>query len=217
MGAVLAGPPPVRPAPAPARPQPYPRYSGYSGTRVVIGVGIGGGYYGSGLYGPLGYGLGYSPFGYSGLNYGGLGYGPLGYGYGYPGRSVGVIGVPVIPGSYYATPYQYQSIPVQPIPVQPMVSPDPQPLPLPSPTIQPIKGIGEGKPGTITVITNEGATVTFDGIDTKEAGTRHSFTTKPIPLGSEIRVKVQVDGPDGASSISIGLRSGEKATVDMRK
>lgn len=186
-----------------------------SGSRVFIGVG---GYGGYGLYGPLGYGLGYSPFGYSGYNYGGVGYGALGYGYGYPGTYSGSLSVPVIPGTYYANP-SYQSIPLQQIPAQPMVSPDPQPqpLPLPSPTTQPIKGIGEGKPGTITVITNEGATVTFDGIDTKETGSRHSFTTKPIPLGSEIRVKVQVDGPGGASSISIGLRSGEKATVDMRK
>jgi uncharacterized protein (TIGR03000 family) len=177
-----------------------PYHYGSYGSRVGIG-------YGSGLYGPLGYGLGYSPFGYSGLNYGGLGYGALGYGYGYPGRySSGYLGVPVVPGTY-STPY-YQTVPSQPL-----VNPDPNPQPLPLPS----NNTAEAKPGTITVITNDGATVTFDGIDTKEAGTRHSFTTKPIPPGAEIRVQVKVDGPGGPSTISIGMRSGEKATVDMRK
>jgi len=179
----------------------------YSGSRAFIGGGYG---YG-GLYGPLGYGLGYSPFGYSGLNYGGLGYGALGYGYGYPGSYSGSysgsLGTPVIPNTYTA-PYQYT-------PSQPLVNPDPQPQPLPLPN-QP-GATGEGQPGTLTVITNEGATVSFDGIDTKETGSRHSFTTKPIPPGTEKRVQIKVDGPGGPSTISVGMRSGEKATVDLRK
>jgi uncharacterized protein (TIGR03000 family) len=186
----------------------------HSGSRLFLGGGYGYGY-GSGLYGPLGYGLGYSPFGYSSLNYGGLGYGALGYGYGYPNSysgSYGSLGTPVIPNTYTA-PYQYtpQYTPSQPM----MVNPDPQPQPLPVPA-QP-GSTGEGQPGTITVITNEGATVTFDGIDTKETGARHSFTTKPIPPGAEKRVQIKVDGPGGPSTISVGVRSGEKATVDLRK
>jgi uncharacterized protein (TIGR03000 family) len=193
----------VRVAPVAA---PYyraaPYYSGYRGG-VSIGIGIGGGY-GSGLYGPLGYGLGYSPFGYSGLPYGGVGYGALGYGYGYPPTRV-VVGVPI--GSI-ATPRPYQSIPVQP-----MVAPgaDPIPLPLPAPD-----NSGRAEPATITVVTSEGATVTFDDLASEQTGTRHSFTTKPIASGAEARVNVTVNGPNGPSSVSIRVRSGEKATVDMR-
>jgi uncharacterized protein (TIGR03000 family) len=191
------------------------------------------GYGGIGLFG-LGYGLGYGGlgYGYGGLGYGysGLGYG--GYGYGYPGYSSGsytnLIGVPAISGTYYPTPATspysapfstapYQVIPSQPS-VQPMVppgaEPEPQPLPLPAPGD---KNAAAGQPGTITVITNEGATVTFDGIDTKETGARHSFTTQPIPAGTEKKVLVKVDGPGGPSSITLSLKGGEKATVDMRK
>ena len=146
-----------------------PRYysSGYRGIGVGYGLG-----YGSGLYGPLGYGLGYSPFGYSGLGYGGLGYGALGYGYGYPGSSLSsnyygstlspgyygsTLGVPALPGTY--TPSY------EPLPSQPLVVPDQEPSPLPLPT--PGAANGEAQPGTITVITNEGATVSFDGIENK--------------------------------------------------
>ena len=56
----------------------------------------------------------------------------------------------------------------------------------------------------------------FDDLASEQTGTRHSFTTKPIASGVQTRVLVKVNGPKGASSISIGVRSGEKATVDMR-
>jgi uncharacterized protein (TIGR03000 family) len=103
-------------------------------------------------------------------------------------------------------PYQY--IPPQsPAPF----SGDPMPLPLPVP-----ENGGKGEPATITVITSEGTTVMFDDIASEQAGTRHSFTTKPIASGVQSRVLVKVNGPGGASSVSISVRSGEKATVDMR-
>ena len=197
----------VRAAPGAApyyRPAPY-----YSGSRggVSIGIGIGGGY-GSGLYGPLGYGLGYSPFGYSGLPYGGVGYGALGYGYGYPSTragSVPVIGIPVVPST---TPRPYLYIPAQPS-VAPGAEPTPLPLPLPD-------NGGKAEPATITVVTSEGATVVFDDLASEQTGTRHSFTTKPIAPGVETRVLVKVNGSGGPSSVSIRVRSGERATVDMR-
>ncbi len=193
---------------------------GYGGTGVFIGLG------GFGM-GGLGYGLGYGS-----LGYGGYGYGPgYGYNYGYPGTYPGSytnrIGVPAISGTYYATPSTnpYLTTPYQVYPlqqsVQPMVppgtDPEPQPLPLPVPGQNPQPSATAGQTGTLTVITDAGATVTFDGIDTKETGTRHSFTTKPIPVGIEKRILVKVDGPGGPSSITLSLRGGEKATVDMRK
>lgn len=198
------GPPPgaVRPVqPAYVSPRPIylpPVTSGYR-SGVSIGIGIGS----PGLYGPLTYGLGGSPFGYGGYSsYGGLGYGPLGYGYGYP-NSISIIGVPTIPRTYSPQP-------LPPITyIDPFVEPNPAPLPLPLPSA----AAGEASTAKITVITNENAKVTFDGIESEQTGTRHSFTTRPIASGVEIRVKVQVDG----SSISIGVKAGEKATVDMRK
>ena len=182
------------------------------------GAHYGGGYrsgiYGGGLgYGGLGYGgLGYGGLGYSSLGYGGLGYSGGYYGGGnYGGGNYGYgnsLGVPVIPGTYFAQyppqyPPQYQSLPVQPL-----RDPNAEPIPLPLPADS-----AESSPAKITVITSEGAKVTFEGIESDQTGTRHSFTTKPLSTGGEVRVKVTVDG----STISIGVRGGEKATVDMRK
>lgn len=217
VGAPHVGAPAVRPVPVPApayrpvpapayRPAPYYGSSYYGGypyrSGVSIGIGIGSGY-GSGLYGPLGYGLGYSPFGYSGLPYGGVGYGALGYGYGYPSTRSIAIGLPAT--TSISVPYQYIA------PQSSVVSGEPMPLPLPVP-----ENGGKGEPATITVITSEGATVMFDDIASEQTGTRHSFTTRPIASGVQTRVLVKVNGPGGASSVSIGVRSGEKATVDMR-
>ena len=178
------------------------------------GAHYGGGYrsgiYGGGLgYGGLGYGgLGYGGLGYSSLGYGGLGYSGGYYGGGnYGGGNYGYgnsLGVPVIPGTYFAQyPPQYQSLPVQPL-----RDPNAEPIPLPLPADS-----AESSPAKITVITSEGAKVTFEGIESDQTGTRHSFTTKPLSTSGEVRVKVIVDG----STISIGVRGGEKATVDMRK
>jgi|GEM_PF-6057518 len=203
-------------------------YSGYRG----VGYGYGGyglGY--GGLYGLGGYGLGYGGYGlgYGGYGlgyglgsyggYGGYGYGYPSYGYSsygyssYPSYGYGSsIGVPAIPGVY--------SIPPQTVPSQPMTTPanpaDPNPIPLPLPNGN-NGNAGEPQPGTITVVTDEGATVTFDGIANDQKGTRHTFTTKPLAPGVETRVSVKVDGPNGPSTVSIGIRAGEKATVDMRK
>ncbi|HEY1190097.1 MAG TPA: TIGR03000 domain-containing protein [Gemmata sp.] len=170
-----------------------PYNSGYRGG-VFIGIGSGLGYgYGSGLgYGNLGYG--YGGYGYSG-------------GYGYRNYGYNSLGIPAIPGAYIAP--SYSVVPSQPLDPQPL---DPQPLPLPV-----TNATGEAAPATITVIASDGAKVTFDGIDTNQTGTRHSFTTRPIDPGAEKRVSVKVDGPGGPATISIGVRAGEKATVDMRK
>lgn len=174
------------------------RYGGgyYGGSRTII---VGGYGYGGLGYGGLGYGgLGYGGLGYSGGYYGGGNYGGGNYGYG------NSLSVPVIPGTYYAQyPPQYQSLPVQPL-----RDPNAEPIPLPLPADS-----AESSPAKITVITSEGAKVTFEGIESDQTGTRHSFTTKPLSTGGEVRVKVTVDG----STISIGVRGGEKATVDMRK
>jgi uncharacterized protein (TIGR03000 family) len=193
----------------------------------VLLYGGGFGYGGYGGYGLGGYGLGYGGLGYGGLGYGYGGYGlggygdGLGYGSGYSGGSL------IVPN--YSIP---QSSPVQPGPLlpysdQPNQPTDPQPLPLPplgaGQGASPAVGAGAqgagANPATdrntakITVITNEGAKVSFEGIESDQTGSRHSFTTKAIPPGTEIRVGVKVDG----SSISIGVRAGEKATIDMRK
>ena len=179
------------------------------GARYVAppysGAHYGGGYYGgtrSGIYIGLGTGgLGYGGLGYSGLGYGGGYYGGGNYGYG------NLLGVPVVPGTYSAQyPPLYQS---QPLP--PLNDPNAEPVPLPLPN-GPVP-TGEAVPAKITVITSEGAKVTFDGIESDQTGTRHSFTTKPLSTSAEARVKVSVDG----ATISIGVRGGEKATVDMRK
>jgi uncharacterized protein (TIGR03000 family) len=176
----------------------------HGGGRTIIVGGYGG--YG---YGGLGYGYGGLGYGYSGLGYGNYGgYGSYGgsYGYSYPSSS---IGVPAVPGTYYP---QYQSLPAIPY-----SDPNADPMPLPLPGAQAGAGAGaaagDGATAKITVITNEGAKVTFDGIESDQTGTRHSFTTRPLTTSGEVRVKVQVDG----SAISIGVRAGEKATVDMRK
>jgi len=197
-----------------------PHYSnayrgGYGG-----GLGYGGlGYGGIGLYG-LGYGLGSSPLYSSGYYGGGYG-GGLSYGYGgYPSAG-GSIGVPAIPGTYYP---QYQYVPptnlgpVMPPAVDPN-APDPTPLPLPNPdggtpsSATTLVSGGNTAAAKITVLANPGAKVTFDGVASDQNGGRHSFTTKPLSKGAESRVKVSVDG----STISLGVRGGETATVDMRK
>jgi uncharacterized protein (TIGR03000 family) len=191
-----------------------PHYSsgyrgGYSGGYGGIGIG---------LYG-LGYGLGSGPLynpGYYGGGYGG----GLSYGYAYPSYpSGGSLGVPAIPGTYYP---QYQYIPPTTPTMPPAVdpnAPDPTPLPLPNPnggtpsaTTTLVSGANTAT-AKLTVIANPGAKVTFDGIESDQNGGRHSFTTKPLSKGVETRVKVVVDG----SSISIGIRGGETATVDMRR
>lgn len=206
IGGVRVGPAPVggvRIGPAPIGgvrpPGAVPYYSGY---RSGVSIGIG---FGSGLYGPLGYGLGYSPFGSYGWPYGGVGYGALGYGYGLPAtRSIVVTGVPIVSGV---------SIPYPNVSPQPWIGPgDPTPLPLPLPD-----NSGLAEPATITVITSPGATVSFDGLESEQAGARHSFTTRPIAPGVTARVSVKVNGPSGgASTVSISVKAGEKATVDMR-
>jgi uncharacterized protein (TIGR03000 family) len=124
-------------------------------------------------------------------------YGGQGYGYGYRGLGYGYGGYGYAPG--YGS-YGYG--PSLVVPVAPSTYP---PLTIPA--------TGVSAAATITVVTNAGAKVTFDGIESDQTGTRHSFTTKPIAAGAEARVQVKVDG----SSISIGVRAGEKATVDMRK
>lgn len=195
------------------RPVPYSGgYGGYNSFGAYRGVGIGIGFgSGYGLYGPLNYGLGGSPFGYGGLGYGGLGYGALGYGYGVPSTRA-VVGVPattVVTGSS-PLPYTYGS----PLPsitsLQPSGDPVPQPLPTPA-------GSAAAEPAVITVITSEGATVSFDGLASEQTGTRHSFTTKPLPSGAQTRVSIKVTGADGRpSTVTLGVAGGEKATVDMR-
>jgi uncharacterized protein (TIGR03000 family) len=109
-------------------------------------------------------------------------------------------------------------------PLDPNVDPTPQPLPPPpggvgattGSTTRPVAGSGtlsDTKTAKITVVTNEGAKVAFDGIESDQTGTRHSFTTRAIPAGTEIRVTVKADG----TTMSVGVRAGEKATIDLRK
>jgi uncharacterized protein (TIGR03000 family) len=196
------------------RPLPYNYggYGGYRGVGIGIGIGFGSGY---GLYGPLNYGLGGSPFGYGGLGAGGLGYGALGYGYGYPGTraTVGVpatVGTTVVAGSSPLT--SAYSTPLPPISNLPQPGGDPVPQPLPTPA-----GAAAGEPAVITVITSEGATVSFDGLASEQTGTRHSFTTRPLPGGVQTRVSIKVTKADGRpSTVTLGVAGGEKATVDMR-
>jgi uncharacterized protein (TIGR03000 family) len=218
------GAPPARPAsppPAAVRPLPPvqsrpiylpPVTSGYRpGVSVGISIAPPPGIYTPGLYGPLTYGLGGSPFGYGGYSsYGAIGYGPLGYGY---PNTYSIIGVPTIPRTYSVpiTPIQ----PYQPLPPISSIIPeaDPMPLPLPPPGAAAPGAAGEANTAKITVISNETAKVTFDGIESEQTGSRRTFTTRPIAPGVQIRVRVQVD----SSTISIGVKAGEKATVDMRK
>lgn len=205
-----AGPRPGSPTPAPGggyrpnySPAPY-----NSGPRIVIGVGIGSGY---------GYGSPYNSF-YSG----GVPYNSLGYGYPsqFRGSNYGSLGVPAIPGIYYPPARLDPNFPG--FPTEPLDNP-PTPLPLPLPPGTPnattvgVAGTSAGTPATIIVVASDGAKVTFDGIDTDQTGTRHSFTTKPIAPGVEKRVSVKVDGPGGPATLTIGVRAGEKATIDMRK
>jgi uncharacterized protein (TIGR03000 family) len=169
-----------------------PSYSDYGST--------------AGLYGPLSYGLGYSPYGYSGLTAGGVGYGPLGYGYVYPRSAPGAMVLPPSSSSLYSLPDR-----VIPAPAEPQ--PEPEPLPLP---IRPARG-GEAASATVVVVVNEGVKVTFEGIANDTAGTEHSFITRPIAPGREVRVMVKVDAPSGPSTFGVRVRAGEKAVVDMRK
>ena len=69
-----------------------------------------------------------------------------------------------------------------------------------------------GAVAKITVLANDGAKVTFDGVESTDTGIRHTFTTRPLSTNApETRVKVQV----GGSTISIGLSlAAEKATID---
>jgi uncharacterized protein (TIGR03000 family) len=222
----------------------YPAHYGYRGVGYgVYGLGYGyGGLYPY-SYGGLGYGgLGYGGYGYSGLGYGGLGgySGGLGYGgagYNFPAVGGG-IAAPYTNGST-GLPYLYlEPRPMVPPgadqPQRPMVPPggDPAPQPLPLPPNGGNGGNGngngnvningkngaaaQGEPATIVVFTSEGATVSFEGLASEQTGTRHSFTTKPLAPGAEARVTVQVGG-SSSSSVTLRVRAGEKATIDMRR
>lgn len=166
--------------------------------------------YSSPLYSPY-RGLDYSPFAYRHLNPAVTVYGPSHPGYGY--RSPyslsypGTLGLPPTLGLSPAAPRSGRTGTLPPLRdlIPPMAPPTPP------------ADANAGKPGTITVFAGAGATVTFDGATGQGADGRHTYTTKPIPPGATVRVRVQVDGPGGASAISINLRSGEKATVDLRK
>jgi uncharacterized protein (TIGR03000 family) len=188
-------------------------HSGNFGRSVVFVGGFG--YGGYGLYGPYGYGSGYGYPSY----YGGSGYysSPSYYDYGYP-NSYPYLSTPVVPGAYY--PQQYPYVP-QASPMAPPVDPNAEPAPIPLPNGG-NSGVGNttltsggsaGSTAKVTVIASQGAKVSFDGIDSDQNSTRHSFTTKPIPAGVEVRVNVKVDG----STIAIRVRGGETATVDMRR
>lgn len=182
-----------------------PYNPGYRG----IGLGPGYGGFGYGGLGYGGYGLGYGGYGLGGLGYGSR-YSSLGYGSGY-GYS-GLAAPAVVVGGATSGP-AFQLAPAQPLnalPLDPAPSdPNPQPLPLPAP--------GAAVPATVIVIASEGATVSFDGIDNTQTGTRHSFTTRPIEAGVEKRVSVKVDGPGGPATVTVAVRGGERATIDMRK
>lgn len=195
LAAETSAQPPVHSVPAvrPLGPETRP-YNRAPGSFYRFGVPSYSGY-GTGMYDSLGYGLGYSPFGYSGLPYGGVGYGPLGYGYGYPSASRGARVMP----RTYAMPY----------PVMPAPQVNPAPVALPA-------ARGEAAPATITVLAPAGAKISFNGAAAEAKDGQFTFTTTPIAPGAETRVRIAVDGP-GASTMSVGMRAGEKATIDLRK
>jgi uncharacterized protein (TIGR03000 family) len=165
--------------------------------------------YSSPLYSPY-RGLDYSPFAYRHLNPAVTVYGPSHPGYGY--RSPyslsypGTLGLPATLGLPPATPRAGRAGMLPPL--RDMIPPMAPPAP---------PDANAGKSGTITVLAGAGATVTFDGAEGQGADGRHTYTTKPIPPGATVRLRVKVDAPGGASTISIGLQAGEKATVDLRK
>lgn len=210
--AVASAAPPVHSAARPGGPPPGggPRLpaqigGGYRGpvyapppvTRVYGGIGYG--------YNPpfgYGYGPGFfptfgSPYSTFGPNYGvGGSYSTLGLRIGGPTYVPPVIGTTVVPS--------FGPSLGPPIPNVPLL--DPVPLPLPA--------AGETAPATIVVLTKEGATVSFDGVDSPPGGARHSFTTKPLPTGTDTRVSVNLNG--GAITVTLRVRGGESATVDLR-
>lgn len=193
------GGPPVHAGPAHA-----PSVGGYRGpiyaaqpvVRVYGGIGYGysqpfGYGYGPGFFPTFG-----SPFSTFGPNYGVVG------GYGTFGVRGGSTYVPSVIGGTVVPSYGPSLGPA--IPNGPLL--DPVPLPLPA--------AGETAPATIVVLTKEGATVSFDGIESPAGGARHSFTTKPLPTGFDTRVTVSLNG--GATTVSLRVRGGESATVDLR-
>jgi uncharacterized protein (TIGR03000 family) len=208
---------------------------GYGYGIYGLGYGYGGLYpYSYGGYG--GYGLGYGGLGGYGGGLGGYG----GTGYNFPATGGGIAAPYTNPST--GLPYLYlEPRPMVPPgadqPQRPMVPPggDPAPQPLPVPPNGGNGGNGgngngngnvningkngaaaQGEPATIVVFTSEGATVSFEGLASEQTGTRHSFTTKPLAPGAEARVTVQVGG-SSSSSVTLRVRAGEKATIDMRR
>ncbi|MCI0704178.1 MAG: TIGR03000 domain-containing protein [Planctomycetia bacterium] len=190
-----------------------------------------------------GLGLGSGTFGYSRIPYGGTGYGT--FSNGYPSSFYGpyngsYLNRPVVP-QIHSPPaptvplrviYPSGIVPVEPVPELPVMPPPVPPWgeapikPAPAP-VEPIKPApapmtppaSNASSATITVIVNEGATVSFDGVASEQTGTKRIYTTPPIASGVEKRVLVRVSGRGGAgaSSITIRVRAGEKATVDMTR
>ncbi|MDW8196641.1 MAG: hypothetical protein RMJ56_03430 [Gemmataceae bacterium] len=193
------------------------------GPRVFFGFGIGqfGAFdysgYGTGLYSPSGYGLGFSPFGYSGLPYGGVGYGALGYGFGYPSQAIGV----TIPKYRTVPPAAQPRGPQLRPPVEPQYWENterlqqyaPSPLPLPAPKAD----SNDAQPATITIIARDGSTVTFNKQPGQQDGRQHTFTTAPIAAGTQIPVEIHIDHPQGASTLTLTVRPGDKISVDFRR
>jgi uncharacterized protein (TIGR03000 family) len=216
--AANAQPPPnVRPYSPPPVISPPPRFLPLQGLNPNQGIMIGNGL-----------GLGSGTFGYSRIPSGGTGYGT--YSNGYPSSFYGpyngsYLNIPRVPPIYSPPSIPphllYPSgvvpvspeLPFMPPPIPPGGEAPNKPAPAPKATPAP-----NASSATITVIVNEGATVSFDGVASEQTGPKRVYTTLAIASSVETRVVVKVSGPGGAgeSSITIRVRAGEKATVDMR-
>ena len=198
------------------------------------GVHPGGVYHTGGAYHPVyggGYnrGIGYGGIGYGGLGYGGFGYGLGGLGYGLGGLGYGGYGMGGLGGGYYggtyggssygggyAQPY-YSTSGYTPIVVPANTYPNNFQPGIPVQPNQPApQGAATDGTATLTVLTTEGAQVSFDGTPDDQKGTIHTYTTPVINAGAVVTVTVKMVSPSGSPlSMPLQMKGGDKTTVDL--
>jgi uncharacterized protein (TIGR03000 family) len=213
------------------------------------GVGYGG-YGGYGLggfgYGGLGYGgLGYGGLGYAGYGYGmpGLGYGGTTYAPGY-GMTYGYGGASTSPYSYVGygntyTPYRFANSGYRgvgyagygtTVPSSWAMAPNsyvafyPPSFPRSSPAAPATPagyGGGADNRATVQVEVPAGATLWFDGVQTKQTGAMRTFTTPALESGRsyhyDVKARWEQDGKPVERTRRVDVYPGARVTVDFNQ
>jgi uncharacterized protein (TIGR03000 family) len=74
---------------------------------------------------------------------------------------------------------------------------------------------GDDAPVVINTIVPAGATVSFDGVQTKQTGTLRRFVSPPLEPGHTYTYRIRVVGQDFDDTRRLSVRAGEHITLDF--